>query len=79
MVKIQVISINQVMGGDEMSDRGTSNSPNTRNPERPPSNPARLDQFADDIFDGNDEDKEKLDVTSRRDKEKLFKKEYPFG
>lgn len=56
-----------------MSDRGTSNSPNTRNPGRPPSNPARLDQFADDSFDGNDKDKEKLNVTSRREKEKLLK------
>ncbi|MFZ5643501.1 MAG: hypothetical protein ACOY46_07915 [Bacillota bacterium] len=54
-----------------MSDRGTSNSPNTRNPERPASNPSRLDQFADDIFEESDRAKEKLDVTSRQEKKKL--------
>lgn len=32
-----------------MSDRGTSNAPNTRTPDRPPSKPGRLDQFADDL------------------------------
>ncbi|MFC4766552.1 hypothetical protein [Effusibacillus consociatus] len=32
-----------------MSDRGTNNAPNTRNPDRPPSKPGRLDQFADDL------------------------------
>lgn len=49
-----------------MSDRGTSNSPNTRNPERPASKPSRLDQFADDVFkDNNDKN---LDVTSRKEK-----------
>lgn len=53
-----------------MSDRGTSNSPNTRNPERPPGKPSRLDQFADDLFDGDDKAKERLDVTSRREKKK---------
>ncbi len=53
-----------------MSDRGTSNAPNTRNPERPPGKPSRLDQFADDLFDGSDEAKEKMDVTSRREKKK---------
>lgn len=34
-----------------MAGRGTSNSPNTRNPMRPASSPSRLDQFADDMFD----------------------------
>lgn len=53
-----------------MSDRGTSNSPNTRNPDRPASHPSRLDQFADDIFDGSEREKEKLDVTSRQEKKK---------
>lgn len=32
-----------------MSDRGTNNAPNTRNPDRPPAKPGRLDQFADDL------------------------------
>ena len=54
-----------------MSDRGTSNSPNTRNPGRPASHPSRLDQFADDIFDKSEKAKEKLDVTSRQEKKKL--------
>jgi len=56
-----------------MSDRGTSDSPNTRNPDRPPSNPSRLDQFADDMFDGDDREKEKMDVTSRKEKQKWLK------
>lgn len=34
-----------------MSDRGTNNAPNRRNPDRPPSKPGRLDQFADDLFE----------------------------
>ncbi|MEG6523556.1 hypothetical protein [Desulfotomaculum sp. 1211_IL3151] len=51
-----------------MSDRGTSNSPNTRNPERPASHPARLDQFADDLFQGNEKPKEKMRVTSSKEK-----------
>lgn len=55
-----------------MSDRGTSNSPNTRNPERPPGKPSRLDQFADDIFEGSERAQEKLGVTSRQEK-KTFK------
>ncbi len=53
-----------------VSDRGTSNSPNTRNPERPPGKPSRLDQFADDLFDGDDKAKERLDVTSHQEKKK---------
>lgn len=56
-----------------MSDRGTSNSPNTRNPERPASKPSRLDQFADDMFEGSERAQEKLDVTSRQERKK-FKK-----
>ncbi|MFZ5985936.1 MAG: hypothetical protein ACOYWZ_02290 [Bacillota bacterium] len=51
-----------------MSDRGTSNSPNTRNPQRPASKPSRLDQFADDIF-GDDKNKDE-GVTSRKEKRK---------
>lgn len=53
-----------------MSDRGTSNSPNTRNPQRPASNPSRLDQFADDMFQNNSD--KNLDVTSRKEKKKLL-------
>ncbi len=30
-----------------MADRGTSNAPKTRNPERPHSHPARLDQYGE--------------------------------
>lgn len=55
-----------------MSDRGTSNSPNTRNPGRPASNPARLDQFADDLFEGSEKAQEKLGVTSNNEKKKWF-------
>lgn len=56
---------------DPMADRGTSNSPNTRNPERPPRKPARLDQFADDLHDlelsgGGQETAEELGVTDRK-------------
>jgi len=54
-----------------MSDRGTSDSPNTRNPERPPSNPSRLDQFADDLF-GDDKTLNKSDVTSKKEKRKFW-------
>ncbi|WP_018130439.1 hypothetical protein [Effusibacillus pohliae] len=32
-----------------MADRGTNNAPNTRNPDRPPAKPSRLEQFADDL------------------------------
>lgn len=46
-----------------MSDRGTNNAPNTRNPDRPPSKPGRLDQFADDLH-GTANPKLKGDVTS---------------
>ena len=51
-----------------MSDRGTSNSPNTRNPKRPASKPSRLDQFADDLFDGKARHNDKGDVVSRKEK-----------
>lgn len=54
-----------------MSKRRTSNSPNTRNPERPASNPSRLDQFADDTFE-KDKDKDE-GVTSRKEKRKWTK------
>lgn len=55
-----------------MADRGTSNSPNTRNPERPPAKPGkRLEQFADDLFDhessGGEVMASELDVTSHRE------------
>ena len=51
-----------------MGGRGTDNSPNTRNPERPASKPSRLDQFADDLVE---KDKgEKKGVTSRKEKRK---------
>lgn len=30
-----------------MAGRGTSNAPNTRNPERPHSHPSRLDQYGE--------------------------------
>lgn len=60
-----------IAGGDLMSDRGTNNSPNTRNPKRPPRKPSRLDQFNDDIFE---EDKDiDTGVTSRKEKRKWFK------
>lgn len=55
-----------------MSDRGTSNSPNTRNPQRPASHPSRLDQFADDVFEGSEREQEKLGVTSRQEKKKMW-------
>lgn len=63
-----------------MSDRGTNNSPNTRNPKRPPSKPGRLDQFADDLFNhelsgGSEEVAEELGVTSRRETKDLRKAE----
>ncbi len=54
-----------------MTDRGTNNSPNTRNPERPASKPGRLDQFADDLFN-LDKDTGK-GVTSRKEKQKWLK------
>lgn len=67
----------KIEGGEKMSDRGTNNSPNTRNPNRPASNPSRLDQFADDMFDddlkANGEQKKKdINVTSRKEKQKLL-------
>lgn len=49
-----------------MSDRGTSNSPNTRHPERPAGKPSRLDQFADDLFEKDKGQGE--GVTSRKEK-----------
>ncbi|MFZ5641603.1 MAG: hypothetical protein ACOY4Q_13075 [Bacillota bacterium] len=55
-----------------MSDRGTNNSPNTRNPGRPAGKPSRLDQFADDLFDDRG-DGRKGDVTSRKEKQKWLK------
>ncbi len=58
-----------------MSGRGTSNSPNTRYPDRPASKPARLDQFADDAS-GDVSPRlvkleEDLGVTSRKEKKTL--------
>lgn len=51
-----------------MPGRGNSDTPNTRNPERPAGKPSRLDQFADDMFE-NDKAKNE-GVTSRREKKK---------
>jgi hypothetical protein len=59
-------------GGEIMSDRGTSNSPDTRNPERPKSHPGRLDQFAEDMF-GNDDKGFGEGVTSRKEKRNWMK------
>jgi len=54
-----------------MAGKKNKNSPNTRNPERPASQPSRLDQFADDLFEhNNDEDN---GVTSRKEKSKWLK------
>jgi hypothetical protein len=58
---------NTKTGGENMSDRGTSNAPNTRNPERPHSKPSRLDQFGDMMF-GNDDKAFGAGVTSRKEK-----------
>lgn len=60
-----------------MSDRGTNNAPNTRNPERPASNPSRLDQFADDMFDDDlnsqgEKKQKELSVTSRQEKQEFL-------
>ena len=59
--------------------RGTSNAPNTRNPDRPASNPSRLDQFADDMFDDKltslrDDSREdiKLPETRKHDAERTL-------
>ena len=54
-----------------MPERGTNNSPNTRNPDQPPRKPSRLDQFADDLFEDNRDLAE--GVTSRKEKRKWFK------
>lgn len=54
-----------------MSDRGTSNAPNTRNPDRPASKPSRLDQFADDQWDRERSASKKGDVTSRQEKKHM--------
>ncbi len=56
-----------------MSKRKTSNSPNTRNPQRPAGKPSRLDQFADDLFDDDRTEEELMDVTSNKEKRKWFK------
>lgn len=54
-----------------MGGRGTNNAPNTRNPNRPASNPSRSDQFADDIFEeGKGKDS---GVTSRKEKKNRTK------
>ena len=37
-----------------MANRGTSNAPNTRNPERPHSHPSRLDQYGKGLDDEQD-------------------------
>ena len=53
-----------------MSGRGTSNSPNTRNPLRPASNPSRLDQFADDMFDNKKTQKNQSQFSKKESKSK---------
>ncbi|SHK23221.1 hypothetical protein [Desulforamulus aeronauticus] len=54
-----------------MSGRGTSNSPNTRYPDRPASKPARLDQFAGDVSPRLVKLEEDMGVTSRKEKKTL--------
>jgi len=39
-----------------LADRGTSNSPKTRNPERPHSHPSRLDQYGEAMHQEFSED-----------------------
>lgn len=61
-----------------MAYRGTSNAPNTRNPDRPPSHPARLDQFGDDkqratSAKSDVETAEELGVTSNKERRSLRK------
>ena len=53
-----------------MSGRGTSNSPNTRNPKRPASNPSRLDQFADDMFANGEVKKDEAIFSKKESKSK---------
>lgn len=53
-----------------MSNRGTSNSPNTRNPKRPASSPSRLDQFADDLFDKEKTSKDEAIFSKKESKSK---------
>jgi hypothetical protein len=55
-----------------MANRGTSNSPDTRNPERQKSHPNRLDQFAEDMFSDHDKGYGES-VTSRKEKRKWMK------
>lgn len=54
-----------------MAGRGTSDSPNTRNPQRPARKPSRLDQFADDIFENNRD--KNMGVTSKNEKKKWLR------
>lgn len=61
-----------------MSDRGTSNAPNTRHQGRPPRKPGRVDQFADDLRNlelsgGKEEVAEELGVTDRKEARSLRK------
>lgn len=44
-------------GGVFLADRGTSNAPNTRNPERPHSHPSDLDQYGKELDKEAYEDK----------------------
>ena len=48
----------------ELADRGTSNAPKTRNPERPHSHPSRLDQYGEAL---NQEFAEDFGVKSNKE------------
>lgn len=51
-----------------MSDRDTTqNSQNTRNRKQPASDPARLDRFADDVFESTVEFAKDLSAIRRED------------
>ena len=58
-----------------MSNRGTQDSPNTRNPERPARKPSRLDQFADDVFESTVEFAKDLSAIRRDDDSGISEKE----
>lgn len=52
---------------------------NTRHPERPPRKPARLDQFADDIYRDQAEIAEEFGVTGRRETRRVRALTRPHG
>lgn len=57
-----------------MSDRGTQNSPNTRHPNRPASEPSKLDQFADNVYESAVEMAKELSAIRREDLENTEEK-----